>query len=332
MASTVLFRADASTRIGWGHVMRCIGLAQACRRAGLKPVFICAQGGAAAARRIAEAGISLHLIAARTGSRADLALTRDWARVTKATWVVVDGYRFDASYLSALRESGPGVLAPDDSGVPRVPAGVLSYDPGVMDRGTREGRDFFGPRYALLRDEFGRWRSWRRRHPRRGRRVLITTGGASLREARAVTRVLSVPALSEFEFHVVARAPRVAASAKGPRVHWLGQVSDMARLMSEMDLVVTAGGVTTFELLYMRLPSLILALTPDQVRLARILGRAGVAVNLGPYKTLSDERLRSEVLDLAGDPERRRALAKAGRGMVDGQGADRIARRLKAAP
>ena len=113
--ATLAFRVDASRAIGMGHAMRCLALAQAWKDRGNRAIFLAAESDSFGARLERE-GFDLVGIRGTPASREDALETIQAARSNQSEWVVVDGYRFEASYLDVLKDSGLSVLAIDDYG------------------------------------------------------------------------------------------------------------------------------------------------------------------------------------------------------------------------
>jgi UDP-N-acetylglucosamine--N-acetylmuramyl-(pentapeptide) pyrophosphoryl-undecaprenol N-acetylglucosamine transferase len=124
-------------------------------------------------------------------------------------------------------------------------------------------------------------------------------------------------------------AMRAAHREHAPkRAEVLGFIEDMPRRLSEADLVVCRAGASTLaELCAAGRPSILVPYphaADDHQRLnAEALERAGAAIVVADSE-LDGERLAREVLRLAGDPQRRRAMGRAARGMARPDAARRI--------
>src|SRR5450755_2410139 len=112
--NNILFRADASSAIGSGHVMRCLALAKAWQHAGGGACFLTAESIGALDERFAQEDVRHERIAVQPGTPEDAEQTVAWARRLGASWIVVDGYRFRPDYIHPLKMSGVRVLALDD--------------------------------------------------------------------------------------------------------------------------------------------------------------------------------------------------------------------------
>lgn len=63
--------------------------------------------------------------------------------------------------------------------------------------------------------------------------------------------------------------------------HYYCQVSNMAEFMNKADLMLGAGGSTTWERLYMELPALVTAVAENQIQGCRDCSQAGIIEYLG---------------------------------------------------
>jgi UDP-2,4-diacetamido-2,4,6-trideoxy-beta-L-altropyranose hydrolase len=113
---TLLVRCDASVAIGTGHAMRCLALAQAWQDAGGHVVFAMLEATSAVEDRLHREGIEVARLRAEVGSADDARETIMLAATKQASWVVVDGYKFDANLQTHLKEAGHKVLLVDDTG------------------------------------------------------------------------------------------------------------------------------------------------------------------------------------------------------------------------
>ena len=280
MNPVLLIRADADSRIGVGHVMRCLALAQAWQDSGGEAVFVAAEIPDGLEKRLCLEGIALIRIAVPVGSDEDVAATRAAARDHSAAWVVVDGYAFSAQYFDALREAGLRVLAIDDMfHLERYPVDALlnqnlSATPeAYRGRVASQTTLLLGPRFSLLRREFRRIPPRPRSGPHEPRRVLVTFGGADHENLTGdVLRNLQRTVRRDLHVIVLAGAanphtPRLRELAAGMRFSCEVRidVSNVAELMAWADAAITAGGSTVWELASLGVPALIGAVEQNQL-------------------------------------------------------------------
>jgi RimJ/RimL family protein N-acetyltransferase len=105
----------------------------------------------------------------------------------------------------------------------------------------------------------------------------------------------------------------------------------MATLMAGADLFVGAGGSSAWERCCLGLPGLVLSTADNQVDQSSMLARAGAQIYLGPAHVVDARRLANAIVALIELPDLLIHMAQQGRGLVDGQGARRVADQLLAA-
>lgn len=337
-AGRLLIRADATAKIGTGHVMRCLALAQAWQDIGGDAAFAMASIPPAVRAKLKVQRCGVHNISAPPGSSEDTLETSRLAANLGATWVVVDGYVFNQIYYSALKASGLKVLAVDDYGhAQRYEVDLVLNQNAYAEPGMYEGRavgarPLLGARYVLLRREFYRLRGWQRDIAEVARRILVTLGGSDFHNTTAlVLKALSGLALEDLEVVAVAGATnrhidslKSAIEAFGPGSRLAMNVEDMPSLMEWADLAITAGGSTCWETAFMGLPSLAFVVADNQRRIAERLHAAGVAMNLGHPDALDWKDFGMETQALLSSRAARARMAQAGQALVDGYGPDRV--------
>ena len=333
----VAVRADASSRIGTGHVARCLALADALAQRGAEVHFLMRPAAGGMEDAVRSSGHRVLHLAQDDELAASAALLGNIGRVD---WLVVDHYALDASWEAALHPAVGQLLAIDDLG--REHACDL-----LLDANLRDPHDhpylgclpaactaLLGPEFALLRREFAPLAA--ATAPRSTlRRILVSFGGADPGGATE----LAVAALASLEpgrhaSDVICGAgnPRYAAIARlcaaieGCRC--LRHSDDLAAMMAAADLGLGGAGVSALERLALRLPALIVTLADNQNANAREIDRRGAARWLGALGDVGAADIAAAIAALAAAPAALAAMSQRAGGIVDGCGAQRVAQRM----
>lgn len=334
----LLIRADANTQIGTGHVMRCLALAQAWQDAGGQAKFVQASAAPALETRLIAEGIDIARLSASPGSATDSAQTVALAQKMGATWVVVDGYQFDAAYQQAMKRAGLPLLVVDDYGhashyyADLVLNQNIHADESLYSNREPHTRLLMGARYVLLRREFWPWRGWRREIPAVAHRVLVTLGGGDPdNQTLKVFQALQQVDADDLEAIVVVGASnphfeelRSEIRNSPLAIRLVHNVANMVELMAWADVAVSAGGSTCWEMAFMGLPTILLVLAENQRGIAEGLSQAGVALNLGSFEQVISAHIVRALSNLIESRHRRQQMSHDGQEMVDGIGSKRV--------
>ncbi|MFQ5504855.1 MAG: UDP-2,4-diacetamido-2,4,6-trideoxy-beta-L-altropyranose hydrolase [Planctomycetota bacterium] len=322
---SVILRADGSSSIGIGHVMRCLSLAAGIRRAGGKPLLLTRSGP----ELERGSAVPVELLAEGLAEAQDAASTLEAARAHDARLVVVDHYALGPGWWERVA-SRLSLLVIDDEGRPGTGTEVdLVLNPNMGARTSwYPGRALCGARYALLREEFLARRSNRETHGT-VRRILVTLGGADpenlspmvLRSLARVSGGIEIDLVIGPAFRDQEAIMRQAGLDRRVRV----QGGELATRMAEADLAITAGGSTLYECACLGLPALVIQTAPNQGASCRAMAEAGVILFLGPASQTDEAGLGRSVELLSADPTQRARMREAGMMLVDGRGAERVA-------
>jgi UDP-2,4-diacetamido-2,4,6-trideoxy-beta-L-altropyranose hydrolase len=340
---TLLLRSDASTAMGTGHVMRCFALAQAWQDAGGQAAFAMADGSPAIRQRLCAENMEVMPLQTSAGTEDDAKKVAELASRCAAAWVTVDGYQFGSAYQRQLKADGVKLLFLDDYGH----AAPYSADL-VLNQNVHAQKSFYadrevytrlllGPRYAMLRREFERWRNWEREIAQVGRKVLVTMGGSDPDNVSA--RVIEASGMVPVEGLEVAvvvggsnphseSLERLAVRCGG-RVRLRSDVSNMSELMAWADVAVSAAGTTCWEMCLLGLPAILIDLAENQRPIAQDLDRKGCAVYFGSSSDVDSARMAAKLEWMLLSPDVRDACSHRASRLVDGYGAKRIVDVLK---
>ncbi len=332
----LLVRADASPRIGTGHVMRCLSLAQGLRPPDTAATFVAAEMTAALEPRLRVSGVGLTRLNVEAGSAADAEQTVKIAREINTSWIVVDGYQFGADYQRQLKEAGFRVLFLDDYGHAKNYSADLVLNQNLhatadyyiqRDAGTRL---LLGTRHTLLRREFQKLKDWPRKIPARASRVLVTLGGAD--PDNVTSKIIkSLGTLPGIEVVMVVGGSnphlpllRTLIAHSPTPMELVVDAQNMPVLMQQADVAIAAGGTTSWELAFMGLPTLMLVLADNQREVAEGLSAAQVVRKTKP------ETVAKDLAELLADAGVRKRMSERGRQLVDGLGVSRVVTAMRA--
>jgi len=338
----LLIRADATEDTGWGHVMRCLALAQRWQEKGGRATFVISEDSSAIKPRLVSEGVevlSLFSVKKGKGEDEDARETAKIAHEKGASWVCADGYQFDGQFQKIIRDSHLNLLFIDDYGHAEhyYANRVLNQNIHAHERlySNRESYTelLLGTSYVLLRHEFSKWGGWSRSIAEKANKILVTLGGrdplnvtskvidalGQVQNRSLDVRVVlgeSNPCFAEVREKIQGFPFSIRLESKNP---------DMAELMAWADVAISAGGSTCWELAFMGLPSLMIILSDNQHPIVEGLGRAGIGINLGQYETLSISKMMENLDVLMNNQALRIGMSERGRKLVDGKGAARVA-------
>ena len=319
MLGPLLIRADANEKIGTGHVMRCLALAQAWKRHGGDVMFFGEIDDAIGARILKDGfGLCTDFIRYPVGM---LVGTHGF------DWVVVDGYEFGADYQQSLKDAGLHVLFIDDNVHAKSYCADLVLNQNIYAKDlvypiTSAGtRLLLGTDYALIREEFLRCRP-KEKVLTNDPHVLVTMGGA---DPDNVTLKI-IKALNDTSFHICIvvggsnpHSAEILNAVSGAIavVRVARNVQDMHNMMLWADFAISAGGSTCWELAFMGVPTLVTSIADNQRANVTGLTEAGIMEALG-------EDIKGQIATFAVDHTKRAEMRVKGQKLVDGLGADRV--------
>ena len=176
----------------------------------------------------------------------------------------------------------------------------------------------------------------RSRVPQIARNLLITMGGSDPENVTLkVVQALAETPDEAVETRVVVGSGYSHIAELRSLLSGMNHISlvenppDMVPLMAWADLAISAAGGTCWELAYMGVPAVVIAISRDQLGIAEAVADRGVAHNLGWHTDVSEGGIRQAVRMLLRNPKRRAAMSWAGRELVDGHGPKRVVEFLR---
>lgn len=333
---SVLFRVDAGTDCGLGHLQRCLSLASALRQFDARCIFLTKRVRPVRSRVRAFGFETDGLEAQGPGGPENLKKTLEQAVRHQCDAMVVDSYHVDADYLGQARAAGLFVTAVDDLARYPFPCQLVvnggahaTHLPYRSSSG--DTRFLLGPQYALLHPEF--WAIRPRALQPISENVLVTLGSTDSHNLMPMLLKMLDDLPGEFTVTAII----------GPFFNNWTDVQDMAShcrrsvrlvrspdsvrdVMSESTLAISGGGQTLYELVAAGVPAVAIQVADNQAASMRALVVEGVVYTGG---CAGEARLRDRVEEavkmLLADKDTRTRMIAAGQRLLDGQGARRIA-------
>lgn len=352
------FRADASKRIGTGHIIRCLTLAEEIQLQGGRCYFICRHIPATLAQMILTAGHQLIRLTAQdtlpNTSKLDHA---DWlgtnqsfdAEETVAAiasldldWMMVDHYALDQCWESLIATTGVRIGVIDDladrthSCKIFINQNLVSNPESLyINKLPHDCKWLIGPEYALLRDEFLHQQV--SRPVRKALNSMLVFFGGIDTDNLTITTIAALAELHwpEVSVDVVIGSLHPHKAAVEQQCLNLGftchiQTNRMAQLMAKADIAIGAGGSASWERAYMGLPSVLVSVAENQTAIAQAVSQQGAACFLGGIQEFSKEAIQQALLGLRQQPQTLEAMSKQCLLLCDGLGKKRIVDTMQA--
>lgn len=308
MSIRVIIRSNASSRLGTGHIKRCLTLASLIRdKLGADILFVCnADVPDILKKEIQGNGFLVHLLSEE--DRVSNDIERDAQETILALngrcdLLIVDHYGLDIHWEQKLRPYTDQILIVDDLANRKHDCDILldqnlysnlqyRYD-NLVHKNTKK---FLGPGYALLQNDFFKLSS-KSNVRKRCEKVLVNFGGSD--PTNELAKMLPV-VLSEvgkrLQFILVAGpANPLKEKLRGmfssiPHVQFYEE-HNMAELLSWADVAIGAGGISMWERCFMGVPAMVISIADNQKETIAEAANCGLIWDLGQSENTNDRQM-----------------------------------------
>lgn len=369
----ICIRADGNHEIASGHLVRCLAVASACQSLGMQVCFLVSEGESySLLKGFLDSEDSLRIIRLKTAAYDDLEkelpeVSGFLRSLSQKPVYLLDSYYVTERYLTTINSLSKTAFL-DDLQLFDYPVDLLvNYDvmsgetlPAYQTAYQNSGQLLLGAAYAPLRPQF-------QNNPitvrEQVKNILVTTGGSDpshfcLRFLQSVKENSSMwPFLAtDIRLHLVIgklntdKTALYGLSDGLPLLKLHENVTDMASLMRNCDLAISAAGTTLYELCALGIPAISFTMADNQIAPARAFDAAGAIPCAGDIRrepgavmhsintfvtSMSHQSLQHCFRQNSGQSSTqhsysvRKSAHEAMRKLVDGNGALRIAKALE---
>lgn len=270
----IIFFCEASLKIGTGHVMRCLTIANMLKNKNYECVFI-------------TSSTSINLIPQLKNFKV-ISSNVFFKNPINSDLIIIDNYEIDYNYEIKLRNFTKKIMVIDDLFNRKHDCDVLlDQNLGVKkifykNLLNKDCKILLGTKYAILRPEFLEYRKkifYKRKSTININKLLINFGGSDIKNYSL--KALKMVEKSSFRGEIIVvlgfQCPHLQSIKKYSKISKnkieILQQANMAKLIFESDIAIAAGGTSTWERCCLGLPTYMIKIADNQSRIFEELGQ-----------------------------------------------------------
>ena len=330
----IAIRVDMNDTIATGHLMRCFAIADTIKEMGGEVCFITADDCPTAL--IKERGFKSIVLKTNwrdmEGELDVLSENLDGAEVEA---ILVDSYQVTEKYLEAVHNKKK-VMYLDDFGdkkysVDKLLCYAVYYESKNLRKKYGGEQLLLGCKYAPLRNEFKNLK--KKKTSESIKKILLLSGGTDKHNSLGII-LQNLSCLDSVNVDVVCGMmnskyddlKKRFADNKSLVIH--KSIGNIIDYMLDADLVVSAGGTTLYELCACGTPTISYSIADNQLENVRCFDAKGLIKYAGDVRYDDIGSRIMEYIAYYNDETYRKEISREMQELVDGYGAERIARTL----
>ena len=337
----VFIRVDSSTKVGYGHLIRCLALADTLKKS-FKINFICTNLNGNLISQICKKKFEVfrfNIKSQRINVKKDAEKTISIIKKhrNKKSLLILDSYILSQEWENRVRPYVKRLIVIDDL-MYRKHSCDLIIDQNLHTQMNslytksvpKNCVKLLGPDYAILRNQFIAQRKYARIRSLPIKNILVSFGGTD-NENHTLHALTSLKKLnSDVNVNVVTGTTNIGKKIiknfckKNFNYNYFEQVENMAKLMQVADLCIGSSGTTTWERCCVGLPAIAIVASNDQKDIASAVSKNKCIINLGKIKksdNVNYVRLMKNLKNSELQNMSRNCMK-----LVDGKGAARISK------
>lgn len=329
----VVFRVDASNDIGIGHLMRCLALSEELIRKKHTCFFISKVDNNELINIIKKNNINFHKITSNLSLQADLTNLLKISNENDIDWVITDHYGINSQYIKVIKKNNLRVLSIDDT------AQIHYYSDIIVNQNIGAEKFVFssekytkfllGTKYVILRDEL--LKRNKKLKTKKVQKILVMFGGAD--PNNFTLKVLKMlESLNENVQFIVVTGPAYKfdnyilsyIDKCNIDITYLRSQKKMLDIYLQSDIAISAGGTSCYELAYFGIPTLIITIADNQLKVAQEMDNKNISIYLGEKNKIKSEQLLNNIKLLLNNYSLRINMSKNAKKLIDGKGKNKI--------
>jgi len=337
----IFIRVDSSTKIGYGHLIRCLALADTLKKS-FKINFICTNLNGNLISQICKKNFEVFRFntkSQRINVKKDAEKTISIIKKhrNKKSLLILDSYILSQEWENRVKPYVKRLIVIDDL-MDRKHSCDLIIDQNLHTQMNslytksvpKNCIKLLGPDYAILRNQFIAQRKYAKIRSLPIKNILVSFGGTD-NENHTLHALTSLKKLnSDVNVNVVTGTANIGKKIiknfckKNFNYNYFEQVENMAKLMQVADLCIGSSGTTTWERCCVGLPAIAIVTSNDQKDIASAVSKNKCIINLGKIKksdNVNYVRLMKNLKNSELQNMSRNCMK-----LVDGKGAARISK------
>lgn len=330
MPKKILIRADGNSKIGIGHISRCIHFIENIKEP--VDVFFCIKKNAQIREYLFSKNYKVHEIDPKISLNEEINSLLEFS----SDFLILDLRNKPDLYYRNCAESFKKVLRFDDSATKISIYSTLYLNYNLYsenidyDVRNKECSLFLGPKYYILNPIFKDYYNYSRSFRSEAKNILITMGGGdpknlTIKIANAIINLknihLNIILGKLFEGYDEIKNLKTKAPDK---ISIFKNVDNMPEMMAKNEIIIGTGGNTSFEAAYMGIAGILINQIDLQAKNAAKYEEKGVFKTGGLGENLSQREIRDIIKDLILDAETRKELSNNGKNLNISKGIESV--------
>ena len=334
----VVFRVDASNKIGIGHVMRCQSLGLELRKKGVNVLFICRRDEGDCSSLLINNGFSIAFLTSNIEENEDADKTIKILKDFEPDWVILDHYALGILWEEKIKNLNTKLLVIDDlEDRPHKADFLLNQNFGYnkvelyKNLVSKPCKLILGPNYSLINNVYRKYNQLKINKYNKIPRVLISFGGADLDNLTCyIVKNLLIIFENKLILDVVIGInyqhrellKKLYKNVNNINIHY--NLPTIAPILINADIAFGGGGSTNWERMCIGVPSIVISQAKNQLPACKALAEHGLINYLGDYKNLDKNKLKHSVLNFLQDKNNLFRMSEMCKIQVDGLGSERL--------
>ena len=337
----IFIRVDSSTKIGYGHLIRCLALADTLKKS-FKINFICTNLNGNLISQICKKNFEVfrfntksQRINVKKDAEKTISIIKKYRN--KKSLLILDSYILSQEWENRVRPYVKRLIVIDDL-MDRKHSCDLIIDQNLhtqmnslyINSVPKNCVKLLGPDYAILRNQFIAQRKYAKIRSLPLKNILVSFGGSD-NENHTLHALTSLKKLnSDVNVNVVTGTANIGKKIiknfckKNFNYNYFEQVENMAKLMQVADLCIGSSGTTTWERCCVGLPAIVIVASNDQKDIASAVSKNKCIINLGKIKKSDNVNYVRLMKNLKNNELQN--MSRNCMKLVDGKGAARISK------